>query len=321
MLWKSRSENITLQKKPRTYRKRARKDFIRVIKKQTDKNRYNRRGVKKQLNYVSRNLNTIKKLSSEISLTVLPRYWYKCLLVAHEVYRQQKYLYDNETHRISDRIVSLSQPHVRPIKRGKAGNKIEFGAKLSAASYSGFSVVDKISWDAYNESGDLKYQAKCYRQRFGHYPISIHADKIYRTRENRKWCKENGIRLSGPALGRPKIESNENSNDLKEKKMIAKQDELDRIDIEGRFGHSKRRYGLDRVMAKLADTSESVISLVFLVMNLEKILRDLFWQLYFFFYSHSMYVEYLYKVYRLIGKDYHKEKMVDVVSGKLIMAY
>ena len=33
---------------------------------------------------------------------------------------------------------------------------------------------------------------------------SLHVDQIYRTRENRAWCKERGIRISGPPLGRPK---------------------------------------------------------------------------------------------------------------------
>ena len=67
--------------------------------------------------------------------------------------------------------------------------------------------------------------------------------------------------------------------EIKRQKLLSRQDEIDRVDIEGRFGHSKRRYGLDRIMAKLADTSACVISLVFLVMNLERILRDLFLRL------------------------------------------
>ncbi|MGI6227195.1 MAG: transposase [Peptococcales bacterium] len=29
------------------------------------------------------------------------------------------------------------------------------------------------------------------------------ADRIYRTRENFAWCKERGIWLNGPKLGRP----------------------------------------------------------------------------------------------------------------------
>ncbi|MEE4261095.1 MAG: transposase [Desulfobacteraceae bacterium] len=97
----------------------------------------------------------------------------------------------------------LTAPHVRPIKRGKAGAPTEFGAKISVSLIDGFSFVDRISWDAYNESADLMEQIEAYRRRFGCYPQSVHADKIYRTRDNRKFCKKHGIRLSGPPLGRP----------------------------------------------------------------------------------------------------------------------
>jgi len=66
----------------------------------------------------------------------------------------------------------------------------------------GFILLDRFSWDAYNETSDLSEQAEKFRQRFGHYPASIHADKIYQTRVNRAWCKERGIPLSGKPLAR-----------------------------------------------------------------------------------------------------------------------
>lgn len=281
-LWENRRATCSIHKKPRTYRKRARKDFVTVVKQQKDRNKNSRKALRKQLCYLKRNLSHIDRLSKEVPLTVLSKFLYRSLLVVSEVYRQQQEMYTCKTHRISDRIVSITQPHVRPIVRGKAGKKVEFGAKISASSCDGYSIVDRISWDAYNENEDLIEQAKRYRKRFGYYPVSIHADKIYRTRDNRRWCKKHKIRLSGPALGRPQKVSDENSREIKRQRVLSRQDEIDRIDIEGRFGHSKRRYGLDRVMAKLTDTSACVIALVFLVMNLEKILRDLFLR---FFYS------------------------------------
>ena len=104
-------------------------------------------------------------------------------------------------------------------------------------------------------TGDLIGQIKAYHTRFGCYPESVHADKIYRTRGNRKFCKKHGIRLSGPPLGRP-------SADVEKQKAMAKQacqDELDRIPIEGKFGQGKRRFSLSRIMCKLAITSEASI--------------------------------------------------------------
>ncbi|NOY84565.1 MAG: transposase [Nitrospirae bacterium] len=46
----------------------------------------------------------------------------------------------------------------------------------------------------------------------------------------------------------------------------------ERITIEGKFGQGKRRFGLSRIMAKLKVTSETMIMLPFIVMNLEKML-------------------------------------------------
>ena len=37
-----------------------------------------------------------------------------------KVYEQQEYMYCNNTHVVSGRIVSISQPYIRPIVRGKA---------------------------------------------------------------------------------------------------------------------------------------------------------------------------------------------------------
>ena len=120
------------------------------------------------------------------------------------IYEQQKYMHDNHTHRVSDRIVSVSQLFVRPIVRGKAGKPVEFGAKLDIRVVDGWTRLECCSFDAYNEAGNLQEMAERFREREGHYPSRILADKIYRNRENLSYCKKHGIRLSGPALGRPK---------------------------------------------------------------------------------------------------------------------
>mgnify|MGYP001816000474 CR=1 FL=1 len=258
------------QKKPRTYRKRARKEYLSASKSKKMAGNKRRKVLRKQLGYLKRNLKNIDKLSTQTSLLKLTPRQYKNLLVIHEVYRQQQWMYDHQENRIDDRIVSISQPHVRPIKRGKAGAATEFGAKISASLVDGHCFVDRISWDAYNESGDLIGQIESFRERFGHYPESVHADQIYRNRENRNYCKIHNIRLSGPPLGR-------RPSDLERQREIkkqARQDELDRMPIEGKFGQVKRRFSLARVMCKLAKTSETAIMVAFLVINLEKWLQS-----------------------------------------------
>lgn len=278
VLHKSRGKG---HKKPRTYRIKARKAYLAIAKSKKIRKAKLRKALRSQLGFIRRNLKSIEKLSEVVPLTVLSKRQYRDLLVISELYRQQQWMYDHRSKRIDDRIVSISQPHVRPIKRGKAGSDTEFGAKVSVSLVDGYGFVDRTSWDNFNESGDLEDQVEAYKDRFGFYPESIHADKIYRTRNNLRYCKTRGIRLSGPRLGRPPSVTSENEERLRAEAKRARQDEIERIPIEGKFGQGKRKYGIGRLMTKLAETSETAISLCFLVMNLERWLQAIFLCLFF----------------------------------------
>lgn len=267
--------------KPRTYRHIARKEYLSASKSKRLNASKRRRIQRLQLGYLKRNLSSIDALTREVSLSILPSRMYRELLVINELYRQQQLMFDRRIQRVDDRIVSISQPHVRPIKRGKTGRDTEFGAKLSASLVKGYAFVDRISWNNFNENQDLQGQIEAYKGRFGCYPESVHADQIYKTRDNRKFCKKRGIRLSGPPLGRPPKETSKNAIDLKARALQARQDELDRIPIEGKFGQGKRRFSIGRIMTKLASTSETTIAICFLVMNLEKWLKAIFICLFF----------------------------------------
>jgi hypothetical protein len=165
--------------------------------------------------------------------------------------------------------VNLSKPHVRPIVRGKAGKKTEFGAKISISDDNGFVDVDRISWDNYNESKDLIQRVEQYKQDHGYYPERVCADQIYIIWENKRFCNERKIRLSGRGRGK----KSEQKIESVEQQEIFKSDLRKRSVIEGRIGTSKRKYGLDRIMTKLVATSRSVIGMAMFVMNAEKILR------------------------------------------------
>ncbi|MCF8025774.1 MAG: transposase [Desulfobacteraceae bacterium] len=105
----------------------------------------------------------------------------------------------------------------------------------------------------------------------------MHADKIYRNQENRRYCKKHGIRLSGQPLGRPP----KDAQISREIRKQVYQDEVERNAVEGRFGQAKRRFGLGRVMCKLASTAESAVLVSFLVVNLGRWLKAiLFWLFY-----------------------------------------
>jgi IS5 family transposase len=159
---------------------------------------------------------------------------------------------------------------VKPIVRGKTGRAVEFGAKVSVSLVEGYAFIERMSWESFNESKDLQGQIEGYRKRFGYYPESVHADRIYRSRDNLRYCEEHGIGLSGPKLGRPCKEIE------REEKKQMRADELERNAIEGQFGQGKRRFRLACLRGKLPETSGSMITLVFLVLNLEKLLKEVF---------------------------------------------
>ena len=108
---------------------------------------------------------------------------YRNLLVINELYQQQNLMFEQRVHSVKDRIISISQPHIRPIVRGKAKAKAEFGAKVSASVVDGFCFADRISFDTYDEGEDVPSQIEAFRRRYGHYPVSVHADKIYGNRK------------------------------------------------------------------------------------------------------------------------------------------
>ena len=269
--------------KPRTYRKQARQQFLAVAKKKRPRINKIRKAIKQQLAYLKRNLTSIDALTScGGCLLAAGRAIVQKLLVVSELVRQQTILYHSESKSISDRIVSLTQAHVRPIVRGKARSNVEFGAKISiSVTGDGLTFLDRLSFNPYNEGEDLRAQALAYRRRHGCYPEVICADQIYRTRSNRAFCQRHAIRLSGPRLGRPKSDP---ELVAAEKKQFI-DDQRQRNAVEGKIGECKRRYGLGLIREKLRATQGSSIAMNILVMNLQKLLRLLFvfialcWQL------------------------------------------
>ena len=191
-----------------------------------------------------------------------------------ELYRQQKYMFDNKTHTVENRIVSLSQPYIRPIVRGKAKAPVEFGAKYDISiDENGHARLEKIDFDPYNESTIFVDAIERYHKRTGHYPKRVLVDKIYRTRNNLRFCKDHHIEISGPKLGRP-VEGKRKAT------KNEKQDEKDRIEVERFFSLDKRRNGAGLIMTKLSDTTLNTIALTVLVTNLFATSANTFFVLY-----------------------------------------
>ena len=267
--WKLFGSLNERNEKPRTYRETARRRFLKLNKRRRKSIKKIRKELRYQLGCIRRNLNYIEAYVIEYGLDCLFRVQRERLLTIVEFYGQQKEMLDTKTHRIADRIVSLSQPWVRPIVRGKSKAPTEFGAKISVSVVGGYSFIDRLSFDAYNEGEESEFErvVEMYRSRFGHYPERILADKIYRSKSNRAFCKSHGIRLSGPKLGRPgKNQAEEIRQELLELG--------ERNAVEGKFGNGKRKLGLALIMAKLQITTGSMIGMDIFILNMEKKMRQ-----------------------------------------------
>jgi len=254
-----------IKPRPRTYRKKSRKLFVTFIKNRKPPAKLIYRVVGKQLNYLKRNLSYIEKMQHNGGL--LTGKQKATLETIKTLYNQQGTMHKEKHHQTEDRIVSISQPHIRPIVRGKAGRAVEFGAKVNIYTVNGYTFLDNASYDAFHEGNLLEYTIARYYMNFGMLPKKILADRIYVTRENRKMCKKLKIALMGKPLGRPPKGAKPETN---------KKDIGCRNEVEGDIGTLKTRYGWGRIMARLPETGMAVISLSILAMNLGKKAREFF---------------------------------------------
>ena len=253
--------------KPRMYRENARKAYIALAKCRKRTGKKIRKAIAQQLHYIRRDLGYINLFVLKHN-AVLNEKQKNRLDVIKELYEQQKYMYDNNTHKVENRIVSISQPYIRPIVRGKAKAPVEFGAKLDMSiDEKGFARLEKLSFDAYNEQDVLVTAIENYRKRTGHYPERVLVDQIYRNQKNRAYCKSKNIRISGKALGRTK------KDPTPEEKKIAHLDNTDRIEVERGFSLAKRCFGMGLITTKLDITTRSSIALSILAMNISNLAR------------------------------------------------
>ena len=227
---------------------------------------------RQQLGFLRRDLKAIDSIEAKhpgCLKEALPVRKQEMLQVIRTLYSQQEYMYRMKTHKVENRIVSISQPWVRPIVRGKQTADVEFGAKVEMSVVDGFLRIEDLRWDAYNECTTFQESVEAYKRSYGHYPQRVLADTIFRTRENMKYCKERGIHLNGPKLGKPYSDP----AIQKQQKKLEWQESGERGEIERNLGVAKRGYCLDCIVTKLKETSEVMIHASVLYMNLRKRLR------------------------------------------------
>ena len=251
-------------------KKKARKSFLKLSKSKKWSRNKVRKAISEQLHYIELAAQRLDELRLQFDKPddYLPTWLLKRLEVIPKVYEQQNEMFENGKQSCKDRIVSLEQPHVRPIVRGKRPNPTEFGQKVHLSVVDGYVYLEQTSWNNFNESTDLIACVKEYKRRFGVYPKAVLADKIYQTKNNKKYCKLRGIRLSGKALGR----KNEAQKEAEKQQMY--RDSCERNWVEGKNGLLKTRYGMSRVMCKLDGTAKTDLVFAILAMNAFRKLRE-----------------------------------------------
>lgn len=257
-------------KRPRTDWETAHRLYSSVIKKKVKSKKLLSSCMERMVHLLSKSIsvtiNTIAKMPIGLTLW-LKRRDADAFGSTIRMLWQQKDMLERRVHQCKDRIISIFQPHVRPIVRGKNKAKVEFGAKIGASIVNGYTFIDHHSWDAYNESEDLLTHLRKYKMRFGCLPRLFEGDKIYLNRRNRRILKMLKIEIGGKPLGRPPKETE--VSDAKMSQYIGERNE-----IEATFGTAKRVYRANNIRAKLPDTGASWAALCFFAKNVEKFLRE-----------------------------------------------
>lgn len=250
-------------RKCRSYCRVARQEYLNFNKKKRKTQKDIKRIKKSMLQYVRRNrrqFEEILSLSVEQGVVIAKNVTER-LTVIKELFSQQLYMHTENVRRVSDRIVSLHKPQVRPIVRGKAGKNVEFGAKASLSQVGAFTFLDRFSTDNFSESGDVGLQISNYEDRFGVEPPYVVGDRAYGTNDNRNKLKEKGIRDAFEPRGRRPL--NKPPDRWRQRKR------RERNRIEGAFGHLKNHFGLDRIRYSIEGGDELWVRLGLMAANLK----------------------------------------------------
>jgi len=254
-----------LGRRMRTYCRVAHKSYLAFSKKRRKTAQDVRKMHKRMLGYVRRNIGQLDELITEAKARGLsiPKRVHSTFQTIKTMYDQQKQMYKSNTKSISDRIVSIHKPYVRPIVRGKTNKDVEFGAKVSLSYVDGYLFADHVSFDNYHEGTMLVKSIERFEQAFGKKPAYVSMDSIYGSRENRAYLKKQTIRTSVKPLGRPKKDSS-----TRYEKQWKRQKQKERSHIEGAIGNSKTAYALELVRAKTEKTEYSWIRFALMSRNL-----------------------------------------------------
>jgi len=257
----------------RTYKRTARKIFITYQKIRHHTIQSRRRVQRKILQFSKRNVaqlkNALEKISqkannslNKVTEKVKEQFLKQAqafLATASNIIEQQKDIYKKLP--VKERIVSVHQPHLRPMVRGKYPVEVEFGPKILLNLKNNFLFLEHLSFDNTSDSQLLDISLKGYQERFGYLPTQLAADRGFWSKENRQLAQNYGIKKIA-------IENKGKSSYLKGKPFRERLRRL-RCKIEAKISLSKRKYGLDCTRYRIPQGEEIWIRLGLIAMNLK----------------------------------------------------
>jgi len=253
----------------RTYKRAARKVFITYQKIRHHTTQSRRRVQRKLLQFSRRNIHQLKEAMETIAANTHEAAdnakdnfikEAQCFLdTAGAILTQQKDVYQGIP--VKERIVSVHQPHIRPMVRGKYPVEVEFGPKILLNLKNKCLFLEDLNFANVSDANLLGTAIDAYKERFGTYPSQLSADRGFWSKENYRIAEEKNI-------SKIAIENKGKSSYLIHKPFRERMRRL-RCSIEAKISLAKRKYGLDRIRYHIAGGEEMWIRLGLMAMNLK----------------------------------------------------
>lgn len=202
----------------------------------------------------SKTINSIDKVKKQFSEEA-QKFWN----TAKDILAQQKDIYQGLP--VQERIVSVHQPHIRPMVRGKYPIEVEFGPKILLNLKNNFLFLEHLSFNNISDSQLLDTALKGYQERFFRHPTQIAADRGFWSKENYQLAENYGIKKIA-------LENKGKSSYLKGKPFRERLRRL-RCSIEAKISLAKRKYGLSRIRYNIQNGEEIWVRLGLIAMNLK----------------------------------------------------
>jgi len=144
---------------------------------------------------------------------------------------------------IKERVVSLSDPDARPIKKGKLGQTVQFGYKIELVEGEKGFVTDCVTEHGNPRDTDALVPAlDRHRSTFGSYPDIVATDRGFSSYSNEEECRARGVRV----IAIPRCGRRSKARVMEEHSPSFRRASRWRAGIEARISVLKRMYGMRR---------------------------------------------------------------------------